>query len=59
MPEKLRTVLQVLCALFAGIVATLLAHTHSFAQNDTAQAALSPAKMLLAPAKGVKRAGPY
>lgn len=34
MSDRLKTVLQILCAVLAGAISTLLAHTHSYAQDD-------------------------
>ena len=59
MPEKLKTILQILCAVLAGIISTILAHTHSFAEDSPAEATPMPAQMLLPPSKDKKRARIY
>jgi len=34
MSDRLKTILQILCAVLAGAISTLLAHTHSYAQDE-------------------------
>jgi len=45
MSDKLKTIFPILCALVAGIISALLAHTNSFAQEETAQNQGEPTPM--------------